>query len=278
MAEIQSKCVQVGDLELHYLEAGEGPAVLFLHGWPTHSQLYRHVLPVVGESRRAIALDLPGFGRSSKPLDASYSFRFYDRLISEFLEALGIEKIGLVVHDLGGPIGLHWAVGNKERLTDLTLLNTLVFPEMSWAVKLFVGASMMPVVRGLLSSPRGLAAAMRFGVVNKSQISPEVAAMYQEPFVSQASRKALLKTAHALHMKGFATIANGLADIEVPVRMIYGSSDRILPHVGKTMQRVGERIPHAEITAIADCGHFLQEDRPEEVTALLADFLSSSVA
>ncbi len=104
--EISSRSVEVDGLRLHYLESGSGEPVLLLHGWPTSSFLYRNVIGHVAQNSRAIALDLPGFGSSDKPLDASYSFRFYSRVLDGFLSALGIDKTSLVVHDLGGPVGL----------------------------------------------------------------------------------------------------------------------------------------------------------------------------
>ncbi len=277
MAEIHSHTLRVEDLDLHYLEAGAGPPVLLLHGWPTHAQLWRHALPLIGEHRRAIALDLPGFGASEKSLNPSYSFRFYDRLLTGFLDALGIDSVGLVVHDLGGPIGLHWVANNRSRVTDLVLLNTLAFPEMSFAVKAFVAASFIPGARRVLSSRWGLGAAMRFGVTDKARIDDEVAAIYQDPFVSPTDRKALLKTAHSLHMGGFHTIEASLSDHKMPVKLLYGEDDRILPNVGKTMARVKQHIPHAQLDSIPNCGHFLQEDRPLEVAKRLEDFLSTSL-
>ena len=72
----------------------------------------------------------------------------------------------------------------------------------------------------------------------------------------------------------FDTLAERIGDFECPVRIIYGADDRILPHVGKTMARVKEALPQAEVTAIPGCGHFLQEDRPDEVAELLAEFLA----
>jgi haloalkane dehalogenase len=276
MAPIVDRTIRVGELDLHYLEAGSGPPVLLLHGWPTNAQLWRQALPLIGESRRAIALDLPGFGGSAKPLDASYSFRYFDQVITDFLAALDIDEVGLVVHDLGGPIGLHWAAGQQARVTDLVLLNTLVFPEMSWAVTGFVAASWTPGLRSLLTSQAGLAAAMRFGVTNKARITPAVAALYQRPFVERDARRALLATVHGLHPRGFKTITAALPGFDVPLALIYGEDDRILPRVANTMQRVQALLPHAQLTAIADCGHFLQEDRPDEVAGLLADFLAES--
>ena len=271
---MQGHFVSLGDLRVHYLEAGEGEPVLFLHGWPTHASLWRHVLPAVAPHRRALALDLPGFGKSNKPVDASYSFRFYDDVLTRFLAALEIDRVGLVVHDLGGPVGLHWAANNRERLTELGILNTLAYPELSWMVVAFVAGARLPVLRSILSSPWGLRASMRFGVVDKAKIDVEVARMYQEPFPDAASRKALLKTAYGLHPKGMHTIAAALPKFEVPTRLLYGESDRILPHVGKTMARMKADMPHATLSSIPSCGHFLQEDRPQEVAEALAAFFA----
>ena len=132
MIEINSRFETVEGLRIHYLEAGpsDGVPVLLLHGWPTNGHLWRGVMdPLAASGRRAIALDLPGFGDSDKPSDASYSFPFFTRVIDGLLARLAIDRIGLAVHDLGGPIGLYWAAKNPRRVVDLALLNTLVFPE-----------------------------------------------------------------------------------------------------------------------------------------------------
>lgn len=102
-------------------------------------------MPHLAKTHRVIALDLPGFGRSDKPLDASYSLNFYTRLISQFFEQLEIKKTSLVLHDLGGPIGLHWSVRNPSRVASLAFLNTLVYANFSWAVVLFSLAIRMPL-------------------------------------------------------------------------------------------------------------------------------------
>jgi pimeloyl-ACP methyl ester carboxylesterase len=272
-ATIQSHEVTAGGLRLHYLEAGQGPAVLLLHGWPTCAQLWRHVLPRVGRTRRAIALDLPGFGRSQKPLDRPYSFGLFERTLDAFLDALEIDDVGLVVHDLGGPVGLYWAVNHAERVRELAILNTLCFPELSWAVKAFVLATHVPGIRGYISSPSGVARAMRFGVVDTSKITPQVAKMYGEPFEDRAARKALLKAGQGLSPRRFAQVGEGLSRFsKIPVRLLYGERDRILPDVAETMDRIQAILPHAQRSSIPDCGHFLQEDRPDDVAEALAEF------
>lgn len=270
----QGHFVDAGGIHLHYVEAGKGTPVLLLHGWPTSSYLWRNVIPEIAKTNRVIALDLPGFGQSEKPLDASYSFRFHAEVLDKFLDAVGVEKMGLAVHDLGGPVGLYWATHNRERIRRLALLNTLVYPEMSWAVMMFVVACRLPVASQWISSPRGIKLTMRLGVKNKAVIQGEALSAYLAPYRSRVARKALLKAAYGLHPNGFKVINDRLAGLRCPVRVVYGKNDRILPDVAKTMARVKRDLPQAEVTALEGCGHFLQEDQPQEVGRLLAEFFS----
>lgn len=276
---IESRYVEVEGLRLHYTEVGAGEPVLLLHGWPTSSYLWRNIAPSIAEGgRRVIALDLPGFGQSDKPVDASYGFRFFERILTGFLDALGIEQTGLAVHDLGGPIGLYWAAHHEERVERLALLNTLVYPELSWAVIAFVAACRLPGVRSLITSPWGLEQAMHIGVRDAGRRTPEMIRAVQAPFVARDARRALAKAAYGLHPGGMKDIAAWLPTVRMPVRIVYGEGDRILPDVAKTMKRVARDIPHAKVTAIPGCGHFLQEDRPTEVAAALADFFALRAA
>ena len=272
--EISDHHVEVDGLRLHYLAAGDGDPVLLLHGWPTSSFLWRHVIGPIAESHRVIALDLPGFGLSDKPLDVSYSFRFFDRILTGTLDALEIEKISLAVHDLGGPVGLYWASRHSDRLAKLAVLNTLIYPEVSWAVILFVASVKLPVIRSILASPWGLRLALKIGVADRRRLTDEALSGVQAPFKSRADRRALLKAGCNLSPKGFVEIARWLPSLKVPVRGIYGQRDRILPDIAKTMKRLQSDVPHAQITALPDCGHFLQEERPEEIGRLLAEFLT----
>lgn len=272
--EITSRWVEVEGMRLHYLEAGAGEPVLLLHGWPTSSFLWRNVMPAIAARNRVIALDLPGFGRSDKPLDASYSFRFYAKVLDGVCDGLGLARLRLVVHDLGGPIGLYWACRHPDRVAALGLLNTIVYAAPSWAVMLFVGASYLPGVRGLLVSPSGLRFAMWLGIHDRSKLTDEVVRGVQAPFETDEARQALLKAAHGLHPNGMKEIERALPSLRVPVRVIYGENDWILPDVAQTMRRVARDLPQAQVTALPGCGHFLQEDRPEQIGDLLAEFLA----
>jgi pimeloyl-ACP methyl ester carboxylesterase len=265
---------RVGDLTLAYRELGSGPAVLLLHGWPTSSLLWRNVMPAIAPANRVVALDLPGFGGSDKPGGARYGFQFFERAIDGFLAELGIDEVALAGHDLGGPIAVHWALGRQERVTGLALLNTLLYPEFSDAVVEFVKAASTPGRREQLTSPEGLEAAMRLGLADEANLTEEVLAGVREPFESEQSRRSLADAGIGLEPEGFAEIARGLRSLNVPVRVVYGEQDRILPDIAETMARVQKDLPRADVTALPHCGHFLQEEAPEEVGELLASFFA----
>jgi pimeloyl-ACP methyl ester carboxylesterase len=266
--------VKANGMTIGYRELGSGPPVLLLHGWPTSSFLWRNVMVPIGKANRVVAPDLPGFGASDKPLDVQYDFDLFESTLDEFLAALDIDEVGLAVHDLGGPVGVHWAVHRPERVTKLALLNTLLYPDFSDAVMEFVKACSTPELREQLTSPSGLEEAMGLGLADESNLTPEIVAAVQEPFGDDDSRRALAAAGIGLPIEGFADIERLLPSLEMPVRIIYGERDRILPDVAQTMARVKQDLPQAEVTSLPDCGHFLQEEAPDRIGAELARFFA----
>jgi haloalkane dehalogenase len=272
-AEIEHHDVVVDGKRIHYRACGAGHPVLLVHGWPTSSYLWRAVMPqIAAAGARAVALDLPGFGASDKPVDGSYSFRFFSRVLDGFVDHLGAPAIDLVVHDLGGPVGLYWAATHPERVQRLALLNTIVYPQMSWAVLLFMALNKLPGVRDVFTSPRGLRWAMSFGVANP--LPADVMAEYLAPFADRDARRVLQKAAGGnLHRDGMKTIERYIKSLQIPVRLIYGDKDPILPEIARTMRRVQRDVPHATLTVLAGAKHFIHEDQPDELGRLLAEFV-----
>jgi pimeloyl-ACP methyl ester carboxylesterase len=270
------KTAHAADLTLAYRELGSGPPVLLLHGWPTSSFLWRDVMLPIAEANRVVALDLPGFGGSDKPQGVRYGFDFFERAIDGFLAELGIHEVALGGHDLGGPIAVHWALGRRERVTKVALLNTLVYPEFSDAVLEFVKAASTPGLRERLTSPEVLGAAMRLGLADESHLTDEILAAVREPFHTEESRRALADAGIGLEPEGFAEIADRIGSLSVPLRIVYGEQDRILPDIADTAARLERDLPQAEVTALPYCGHFLQEEAPEQVGALLARFFAAA--
>jgi pimeloyl-ACP methyl ester carboxylesterase len=268
--------VDVDGLRITYRELGTGPAVLLLHGWPTSSHLWRQVMVPIAQTNRAVAVDLPGFGASDKPLDRRYGFALFERTIDVLLAELGIDQTAIAVHDLGGPVGVHWGIRNPQRVTKLALLNTLLYPELSEAVVEFVRLLRNPESRDRLTSPAGLESVMRRGLVDQSRLTDEVLQAVREPFRTEESRRALAAAGIQLELEGFAETGRRLHELRMPVRIIYGARDQLLPDVADTMARVERDLPQAVTTTLPNCGHFLQEEAPQRVGELLARFIAEA--
>jgi len=273
--KIKSKYIQVGDIKVHYLIAGEGEPILFIHGFPTSSYLWRDIMVDLSEKYQVIAIDLPGYGNSDKWIEDSYSFRYYNRLLTGFLDNLNIDQITLGVHDAGGPIGLYWTVNYMDRVKRLILFNTLVYAKFSWAVKLFALATVVPGIRGWLTHPNGIKRAIHFGVFDKKNLTEEIIKNYQAPFIDKRCRKALLKSVQRLSLKGFKEIEEKLPLFKGPVQIIYGENDKILPDVAVTMKKVKEDLSQSDIISIPNCGHFLQEESPKEISDAIVKFMEN---
>lgn len=264
-------------MTLTYRELGSGAPVLLLHGWPTSSYLWREVMAPIAEHNCVVAVDLPGFGGSDKP-DARYTFDLFDRAIDGLLDKLEMDPVAIAGHDIGGPIAVHWALRNQDRVTRLALLNTLLYPEFDPTVVDFVKTLSDPERREELVSPAGLAAIMRLGVATEGVLTDETLAAVAKPFAEPPARLALAAAGIGLGRRGFAEIAKGLPSLTMPVRIIYGEQDRVLPDVAETMARVAADVPHAEVTTLPDCGHFIQEEAPARVGGLLAEFFARGTA
>ncbi len=135
-----------------------------------------------------------------------------------------------------------------------------------------------PDLRARLTSPEGLKFVMGLGLADEAKLTGEVVAAVQAPFASEDARLALAAAGVGLRADGFAEIARRLESLRMPVRIVYGERDRILPDIAETVARLSGDLPHAEVTALPDCGHFLQEEAPDAVGGLLAAFFVGATA
>lgn len=268
--------IDVDGRTVAFSSTGTGPAVVMLHGWPTSSFLWRRVTPAVATDNRVIAVDLPGFGHSAKP-PTGYDFPHYHRVLDRLLDALGLHRVALVGHDLGGPIALHWALHHPARVTRIALLNTLVYAQFSPGVLDFVRSCRDPARRAALTSRAGITEVMRAGVADPAVLTDEVLDAVVAPFAEETSQLALAAAGAGLGVRGFVEIEHRLAELQVPVRVVYGARDRVLPDIADTVARLRADLPHAEITELSGCGHFLQEEAPALVGRLLGTFLAADV-
>lgn len=270
---IKSQSRMVDGINVHYLEAGEQSSelTLLIHGWPTSSYLWRNVMPDLASKHWVVALDLPGFGDSDKPLDKSYDLEFWNQFIQSFVTGLGAKKVNLVVHDLGGPIGLIWAVRHPESLNSLVLLNTLVYAELHWSAKLFILMLKMPIINRWMTKPKTVGRTLQLGMETKIKLADRL--RYADTYKDENARKILILSVTRLKPEAAAEVGNKIRLIKAPIACIYGEKDRLLPDIANTMARVKMEHPNAKVVPLAGCGHFLQEDKPAKLSKLMLEFI-----
>jgi haloalkane dehalogenase len=262
-------------LRLAHLDEGEGPPVVFFHGEPTWSFLWRRVIPPVRDAGyRCIAPDLPGFGRSDKPVELGwYSYDRHTAAVAPLLEQLDVRDATIVVHDWGGPIGLRLAVEHPDRIARIVVLDT----------GLFTGHQPMTDAwtrfRDFVERTEDLPVGMLVRAACKRDPGDEVVAAYDAPYpnapAKAGARAFPLMLPTSPEMPGAAAgqrVLDAIRGDTRPKLILWADSDPVLPlEVGRRFAAaLGTEIDHE----IADAGHFLQEDAGPEIGTLIAEWLS----
>ena len=270
-----SRYRQLDGLRLAHLDEGDGAPVVFFHGEPTWSFLWRKVIPPVRDAGfRCLAPDLAGFGRSDKPTDIGfYSYDRHTALAGALLEELDVRGATVVVHDWGGPIGLRVAVEQRERVERLVILDTGLFPghqRMTDAWTRF---------RDFVERTEDLPVGMLVRGACKSDPGDEVIAAYDAPYPDAASKAGArafpLMIPRAPDAPGAAAgqrVLEGLREDTRPTLMLWADSDPVLPL--STGERLASAIGCAPPRTIENASHFLQEDQGPLIGAQIADWLS----
>jgi haloalkane dehalogenase len=266
---------EVDGLRLAHLDEGVGPPVIFLHGEPTWSFLWRHVIPPVRDAGfRCLAPDLAGFGRSDKPTDIDwYSYDRHVALAATLLEDLDLRGATIVVHDWGGPIGLRLAVEHAERIERIVILDT----------GLFTGRQRMTdawlAFRDFVARTEELPVGMLVRGACKNDPGDEVIAAYDAPFPNVASKAGArafpLLIPQSPDAPGAAAgqrVMETLREDRRPTLTLWADSDPVLPlAVGESFAAaIGRAAPRV----IEDASHFLQEDQGPLIGRTIAEWLS----
>lgn len=271
--------LEINGMRLHYVDEGgaSGEVVLMLHGEPSWSYLYRKMIPMItAAGHRAIAPDLFGFGRSDKPVNkADYSYQFHVDAITSFIEKLDLQNATFFGQDWGGLIGLRVVAENAERFSRIVAANTflptgdtppseafLKWREFSQAVPEFHAGG---IIKG--------------AVVNKP--TPEVLAAYDAPYPDESYKAGarafpLLvpitpdNPASAANRKAWEVLRNW----QKPFLTAFSDSDPITRGGDRAFQKLVPGTQNQPHTTIVGAGHFLQEDKGEELAAVVVDFIS----
>ena len=271
---IPAKQIRVDGINIRYIDEGEGDPLLLVHGIPTSSFLWRHMIEDLSAHGRVIAPDLPGFGFSDPPQNGDYSISNYARLLESFLEALSIEPATLVCHDYGGPIVITYALRNPDKYKKLIILDTFLhndLPPLPLSMKIARIWPFGEIFVGL-GGESIAGSGLKDGVSDNSLISEDVIKRYYLPEgTPEKLNKTMLGTLRVDYKKDLVFIENNIGTIEKPTLIIWGDKDKFLPlSLGK---RILQDIRGSELVVIPNCGHFVQEEKPKMVTKIIIEFL-----
>ena|SRR5882672_3748563 len=277
--------------KIHYVSHGSGSPVLFVHGNPTSSYLWRNVLPHVAEQtgRRGIALDLLGFGRSDKPVGLRYSLGLHAQIVKGFIDVLELKDIVLVADDWGGPIAMHDVV-NRQRLYEwIVLMETFLW---TFTFKDDVEPKFRTVFR-MMRGPLGFFFVqvtnmmMRKVIPEHCAITDEGMRYYLDSVPTVRSRRAILEflRLNPIHGKPRASVdfiefvRRGLPALRTPVTWLKASpgvvpSDDYPPSL-KRLEELKSLLPHMVIKQFGSGHHYLAEENPARVVELVVEAISA---
>lgn len=264
---------------MHYIDEGDGAPVLFVHGTPTWSFLYRDLISSLAPQQRCIAPDHLGFGLSDKPAGADYRPEAHARNLHTLVERLGLRDITLVVHDYGGPIGLAYALEHPENIARLVIFNTFMWPmsgefEPPALARLIAGPVGRWLYRRLHISPRViLPAAWR----TKATLTPAVRRHYQQVHQTPAQREALWALARALYASRpwYESLWERRERLRgIPTLLLWGLRDPAF--TPQFLARWRAALPDAQVRTFAEAGHFVIEEQPAATAEALRAFLSET--
>jgi len=275
-----------GGVRMHYLDEGAGDPLVMLHGNPTWSFYWRRLVAEFSPTHRTIVPDHVGCGLSDKPGDDRYDY-VLERRVSDLellLDRLGLkEAVTLVLHDWGGMIGLAFATRHPERVKRLIILNTAGFGlppgrRLPWQIAAVRHLPAFPVpVRGWNAFSRG---ANRLCSTRPGGLPPLVRLAYLAPYDSWAHRIAVQRFVEDIPLepgdRSFPVVDRVSRELGqfagVPLLICWGRRDFVFDDA--FLAEWTRRLPHAEVHAFADAGHYVLEDAHERIVPIVRDFLA----
>lgn len=249
----------------HATARHEDPLV-FLHGTPSHSFIWRNVIPDLEARHDVLAYDLLGFGDSERPLERDTSVTAQADLLGALLDRLGIRRCTLIAHDIGGAIAQIFATRQRDRVRTMMLIDSVSYD--SWPSETW-----QRIIRddlddyATMSQPEFdamLTRQLRMTVADPARMSGEALDAYLAPHRGALGRMSFFEH-QVRHYDARATqeVAAALKTLPMTVRVLWGELDRWQPlDYGR---RLARDIPDADLVTVPDAGHFLMEDQPQRV-------------
>lgn len=272
--------VHINGLRVHYLDEGTGDPLLCLHGVLEWSYSFRKMIPILSKHHRVIVPDLIGFGRSDKPVNrAAHTLQMHCGAISALIDALKLERITLVGTDWGAVVGLRIATEREELFDRLVIMNTT----------LPVGEGRLNITFMLwrefveLAPDLPISRAVSMGIGHGSRISKKELAGYEAPFPDRYYKAAAIALPLSLPVRaddpGAAEMRrtrDALAAWHKPALVMFSDDDLLFSKQYHYFRSLIPSAKHQPETIIRDAGHFLHEERGQEVARHVLDFVARS--
>jgi haloalkane dehalogenase len=272
---------EAGAVRSFVREEGDGDPVVCLHGVPASCFLYRKVLPeLASHGLRGVAFDLPGLGLAARPADFDYTWTGLGRFCAAAVDALGLERFHLVVHDIGGPVGLEVAAAMPERVRSLTILNSTLIDvdtfKRPWSMEPFARRGIGELYLRTLTKPVFRLLMGLQGIQDRRAVPNEEIDAYVDLLRREDGGRAFLRI-----MRGFERTAEkrrlyvgAVRDTPYPVQIVWGENDPALKlsvHAEQIRRAAGLERVHT-----VHAKHFLQEDQAPAVARHVADLAGST--
>jgi haloalkane dehalogenase len=264
---------------MHYVEQGSGDPILFLHGNPTSSYLWRNIIPYAAQAGRAVAPDLIGMGKSDRP-DIEYRFFDHVRYVEGFIDELGLRNITFVIHDWGSALGFHYARRHQDNVKGLAFMEAILrpytwadFPEQ--ARGLFQGFRTPETGWDLVANRNLFVEAVLPGSIVRT-LSEEEMDRYREPFPDPESRKPVWRWPNEIPIEGeppdvveaAEAYWQWLTETDLPKLLFYAQPGALIQ--ANTVQMLRGRLKNLTAVDIGPGVHFVQEDNPHQIGEELA--------
>ena len=270
----ESKFIEVEGSKIHYVEEGSGDPILFLHGNPTSSYLWRNVIPYAAEAGRAIAPDLIGMGKSDKP-DIEYRFFDHSRYVEGFIAKLGLRNITFVMHDWGSALGFHYASRHEGNVKGLAFMEAIMRP-MTWADMpdqardMFKSFRTKDVGEDLLIKRNMFVENVLPASVVRT-LTDEEMDHYREPYKEEAARKPVWRWPNEIPIEGEPKDVHEAAKAywawlqrtELPKLLFYANPGALLP--AAIVPTLEQAMKNLKTVDIGPGVHFVQEDNPHKI-------------
>lgn len=256
---------------VHYIDEGDGPAVLFLHGNPTWSFLYRGIVSDLRDAFRCVAVDYPGFGLSDRPAGYGYTPAEHARIVGELVDHLALDDFVVMGQDWGGPIGGSVAADRHERVRGLVLGNTWLWPLRAASAKIFSRVMSSPPLQWAILK-RNFFVERVIPAVTATRLPDEVMDHYRkvQPSpearvgVAQFPRQILAATPFLEQL--WPQVKEELAS--KPLLLVWGMKDRAIPPK-PGMPKLLRTFADATVVELPEAKHFIQEDAPREIAGAI---------